>query len=156
MLVLAAWAGTNATSAFVATQIATGMAAVTWMLISWAHTGRASTVGAASGAVAGLVAITPASGYVGPMASVIIGIVASIVCYAAVMFKNKRKWDDALDTWGVHGMGGLVGALLTGIFAQKMYTPIANGLAFGNPQQLLNNAIGAFGFLHGVWVLLQL
>jgi Amt family ammonium transporter len=97
--------------------------------------------------VAGLVAITPASGYVGPMASVIIGIVASIVCYAAVMFKNKRKWDDALDTWGVHGMGGLVGALLTGIFAQKIYTPIADGAAFGNPQQLLNNAIGAFAAL---------
>jgi ammonium transporter, Amt family len=143
----AAWAGTNATSAFVATQIATGMAAVTWMLISWGHTGRPSTVGAASGAVAGLVAITPASGYVGPMAAVIIGICASLVCYGAVMFKNKRKWDDALDTWGVHGMGGLVGALLTGMFAQKIYTPIADGLAFGNPAQLLNNAIGAFASL---------
>jgi ammonium transporter, Amt family len=140
-------ARTNATSAFVATQIATSMAAVTWALISWGHTGRPSTVGAASGAVAGLVAITPASGYVGPMASVIIGIVASIACYAAVMFKNQRKWDDALDTWGVHGVGGLVGALLTGIFAQKIYTPIADGLAFGNPQQLLNNAIGAFAAL---------
>ena len=140
-------AQTNATSAFVATQIATSMAAVTWALISWGHTGRPSTVGAASGAVAGLVAITPASGYVGPMASIIIGIVASIACYAAVMFKNQRKWDDALDTWGVHGIGGLVGALLTGIFAQKIYTPIADGLAFGNPQQLLNNAIGAFASL---------
>lgn len=140
----AAWAGSNATSAFVATQIATGMAAVTWMLISWAHTGRASTVGAASGAVAGLVAITPASGYVGPMAAVIIGICVSIVAYAAVMFKTRRKWDDALDTWAVHGMGGLTGAILTGIFAQKIYTPIADGLAFGNPAQLLNNAIGAF------------
>ena len=100
-----------------------------------------------SGAVAGLVAITPASGYVGPMATIIIGICASLVCYGAVMFKNKRKWDDALDTWGVHGMGGLVGALLTGIFAQKIYTPIADGLAFGNPAQLLNNAIGAFASL---------
>jgi Amt family ammonium transporter len=140
-------AGTNATSAFVATQIATGTAALTWMLISWAHTGRPSTVGAASGAVAGLVAITPASGFVGPMAALIIGIAASLVCYAAVVFKNKRKWDDALDTWGVHGMGGLVGALLTGIFAQVIYTPIADGLAFGNPVQLLNNAIGAFASL---------
>jgi ammonium transporter, Amt family len=140
-------AGTNATSAFVATQIATGTAALTWMLISWAHTGRPSTVGAASGAVAGLVAITPASGFVGPMAALIIGIVASLVCYAAVVFKNRRKWDDALDTWAVHGIGGLAGALLTGVFAQTIYTPIADGLAFGNPVQLLNNAIGAFAAL---------
>lgn len=140
-------AGTNATSAFVATQIATGTAALSWMLISWAHTGRPSTVGAASGAVAGLVAITPASGFVGPMASIIIGIVAALVCYAAVVFKNRRKWDDALDTWAVHGIGGLAGALLTGVFAQTIYTPIADGLAFGNPVQLLNNAIGAFAAL---------
>jgi ammonium transporter, Amt family len=140
-------AGPNATSAFVATQIATGTAALTWMLISWAHTGRPSTVGAASGAVAGLVAITPASGFVGPMAALIIGIVASLVCYAAVVFKNRRKWDDALDTWAVHGIGGLAGALLTGVFAQTIYTPIADGLAFGNPVQLLNNAIGAFAAL---------
>jgi Amt family ammonium transporter len=143
----AGWAGPNATSAFVATQIATGTAALTWMLISWAHTGRASTVGAASGAVAGLVAITPASGYVGPMAALIIGIAASLVGYAAVVFKNKRKWDDALDTWAVHGMCGLAGALLTGIFAQTIYTDIANGLAFGNPVQLLDNATGAFASL---------
>jgi Amt family ammonium transporter len=143
----AAAARSNATSAFVATQTATAMAAVTWALISWAHTGRASTIGAASGAVAGLVAITPASGFVSPMAAIIIGIAASVFCYAAVMFKSRRKWDDALDTWGVHGVGGLVGALLTGMFAQKYYTPAANGLAFGNPQQFLNNAIGAFASL---------
>jgi Amt family ammonium transporter len=112
-------AATNATSAFVATQVATGMAAVTWAVISWAHTGRPSTVGAASGAVAGLVAITPASGFVSPMSAIVIGIVASVVCYAAVMFKNRRKWDDALDTWGVHGVGGLAGALLTGMLAEQ-------------------------------------
>ncbi len=144
----AAAAATNATSAFVATQIATGMAAVTWALISWAHTGRPSTVGAASGAVAGLVAITPASGFVSPMSAIVIGIVASIVCYAAVAFKNKRKWDDALDTWGVHGIGGLAGALLTGILAEKRFTPWGdNGLAFGNPAQLYENAVGAFAAL---------
>src|ERR1043166_6541507 len=91
----AAAAATNATSAFAATQIATGMAAVTWAVISWAHTGRPSTVGAASGAVAGLVAITPASGFVSPMSSIIIGIAASVFCYGAVVFKNRRKWDDA-------------------------------------------------------------
>ncbi|MGH9950587.1 MAG: ammonium transporter, partial [Nitrososphaeraceae archaeon] len=109
-----------------------------------AHTGRPSTVGAATGAVAGLVAITPAAGFVGPMAALIIGISAALVGYAAIVFKNRRKWDDALDTWAVHGMCGLAGALLTGIFAQTYYTDIANGLAFGNPPQLLNNAIGAF------------
>jgi Amt family ammonium transporter len=144
----AAAAATNATSAFVATQIATGMAAVTWALISWAHTGRPSTVGAASGAVAGLVAITPASGFVSPMSAIIIGIVASVVCYAAVAFKNRRKWDDALDTWGVHGIGGLTGALLTGIFAEVRFTPWGDdGLAFGNPAQLYENAVGAFAAL---------
>ena len=128
------------------------MAAVTWMLISWAHTGRPSTVGAASGAVAGLVAITPASGFVSPMSAIIIGIVAGVVCYAAVMFKNKRKWDDALDTWGVHGIGGLAGALLTGIFAEQRFTPWGdNGLAFGNPAQLYENAVGAFAAL--AWAL---
>ena len=140
-------ASSSATSAFIATQIATGTAALTWMLISWAHTGRASTIGAATGAVAGLGAITPASGFVGPMAALIIGIAASLVGYSAIVFKNRRKWDDALDTWAVHGMCGLAGALLTGIFAQTYYTDIADGLAFGNPVQLLNNAIGAFAAL---------
>jgi Amt family ammonium transporter len=144
----AAAAATNATSAFVATQIATAMAVVTWALISWAHTGRPSTVGAASGAVAGLVAITPASGFVSPMSALIIGIVASVVCYAALVFKNKRKWDDALDTWAVHGIGGLAGALLTGTFAEKRFTPWGDdGLAFGNPAQLYENAVGAFASL---------
>ena len=144
----AAAAATNATSAFVATQVATGMAAVTWAIVSWAHTGRPSTVGAASGAVAGLVAITPASGFVSPMSAIIVGIVAGVACYAAVMFKNKRKWDDALDTWGVHGIGGLAGALLTGIFAEHRFTPWGdNGLAFGNPAQLYENAVGAFAAL---------
>src|ERR687891_510940 len=144
----AACSCTNATSAFVATQIATGMAAVTWSLISWAHTGRPSTVGAATGAVAGLVAITPASGFVSPMSSIIIGILASVVCYAALAFKNRRKWDDALDTWAVHGIGGLAGALLTGIFAEARFTSWGdNGLAFGNPAQLYENAVGAFAAL---------
>jgi Amt family ammonium transporter len=138
-------AATNATSAFVATQVATGMAVVTWSLLSWAHTGRASAVGAASGAVAGLVAITPASGFVSPMSAIVIGIAASCACYGAIMLKNSRKWDDAIDAWGVHGIGGLCGALLTGMFAEKRFTPWGdNGLVFGNPPQLLENAVGAF------------
>ncbi|AFU60274.1 ammonium transporter NrgA [Candidatus Nitrososphaera gargensis Ga9.2] len=144
----AAAAATNATSAFVATQIATGMAAVTWALVSWGHTGRPSTVGAASGAVAGLVAITPASGFVSPMSAIVIGIAAGIGCYYAVTFKNRRKWDDALDTWAIHGIGGLIGALLTGTFAEQRFTPWGdNGLAFGNPAQLYENAVGAFAAL---------
>mgnify|MGYP001159855733 FL=1 len=104
-------------SAWVVTNTATGMASLAWMLMSWAHTGRPSIVGAASGAVAGLVAITPASGWVGPMASIIIGVAAGTVCYGAVAFKNSRKWDDALDVWGVHGIGGFTGAVLTGTLA---------------------------------------
>ena len=133
-----------ATSAFVATQVATPTAALTWSLFSWAHTGRPSTVGAATGAVAGLVAITPAAGFVSPLSAMIIGIVAGIVCYAAVMFKNKRKWDDALDVWAVHGIGGLAGALLTGIFSETRFSFGDVGLAFGNPLQLYENAVGAF------------
>jgi Amt family ammonium transporter len=141
-------AATNAGSAFVATQIATGMAAVTWSLVSWGHTGRPSTVGAATGAVAGLVAITPAAGFVSPMSAIIIGILASIVAYVAVAFKNRRKWDDALDTWAVHGIAGLAGALLTGTFAERRFTSWGdNGAAFGNPAQLYENAVGAFAAL---------
>lgn len=140
----AADASNAATGAFVATQVATATAALTWSLISWAHTGRASTVGAATGAVAGLVAITPAAGFVSPMSAIIIGVLASIVCYAALAFKNKRKWDDALDTWAVHGIGGLAGALLTGIFSESRYAWGDQGLAFGNPAQLYENAVGAF------------
>jgi ammonium transporter, Amt family len=140
----AADASNAATGALLATNIAAGTAVLSWSLISWAHTGRPSTVGAATGAVAGLVAITPAAGFVSPLSAMIIGVIAAIVCYAALIFKNKRKWDDALDTWAVHGMGGLAGALLTGIFSEERYSWGANGLAFGNPEQLLINATGAF------------
>ena len=149
----AADASNAATSAFVATQIATGTAVLTWALISWAHTGRPSVVGAASGAIAGLVAITPAAGFVSPLSAMVIGILASIVCYAAVVFKNKRKWDDALDCWAVHGVGGLAGALLTGIFSESRFSWGDQGLAFGNPLQLYENAVGAFAALAWAMVL---
>lgn len=130
------------TSAFVVTNTATGMASVTWALMSWAHTGRPSLAGAASGAVAGLVAITPASGFVGPMASIIIGIAAGTVCYGAVVFKNRRKWDDALDVWGVHGIGGTTGAILTGVLANEHIGGVAGGWE-GNIPQIGINTIGA-------------
>ncbi|MEE8132958.1 MAG: ammonium transporter, partial [Nitrososphaerales archaeon] len=131
-----------ATSAFVVTNTATAMASVTWMLMSWAHTGRPSLAGAATGAVAGLVAITPASGYVGVMGSLIIGIAAGTVCYGAVIFKNKRKADDALDVWAVHGMGGTVGVVLTGVLANEHIGGVAGGWE-GNIRQIFLNSIGA-------------
>jgi Amt family ammonium transporter len=135
-------------SAWTVTNTATGMAALTWVLMSWAHTGKPSVVGAASGAVAGLVAITPASGWVGPMASIIIGIAAGTVCYGCVAFKSARKWDDALDVWGVHGMGGFTGAVLTGTLASPHIADTGVGIgawtgtAEGMEQQAIN-IIGA-------------
>ncbi len=130
------------TSAFVVTNTATAMAALSWVFMSWAHTGKPSIVGAASGAVAGLVAITPASGFVGVMGAIIIGIAAGIICYACVVFKNRRRWDDALDVWGVHGMGGTAGAILTGVLANEHIGGVAGGWE-GNYMQIAINALGA-------------
>ncbi len=130
-------AGGLATSAFVATNTATAMAALTWMTVSWAHHGQPSVLGAAAGAVAGLVAITPASGYVTPLASILIGMGAGIVCYAAIQLRSKLNVDDALDVWAVHGMGGTWGALATGLFATvAINSGAADGLIYGNPSQL--------------------
>ncbi|HYZ16845.1 MAG TPA: ammonium transporter [Candidatus Acidoferrum sp.] len=126
-----------AVSAFVNTNTAAAMAALTWMTISWAHKGVPSVVGATAGAVAGLVAITPAAGYVTPAASILIGLVVSIVCYGAVQLRDKMNVDDALDVWAVHGVGGTVGAVLTGLFATTAINAnAANGLFYGNPGQL--------------------
>ena len=130
------------TSAFVVTNTATAMASLAWVFMSWAHTGKPSIVGAASGAVAGLVAITPASGFVGVMGAIIIGLAAGILCYAAVVFKNRRRWDDALDVWGVHGMGGTVGAILTGVLANEHIGGVPGGWE-GNYMQIAINSLGA-------------
>jgi len=124
------WFGFNAGSAgaadgragmaMLATQVATAAAALGWMFAEWISKGKPSVLGIASGAVAGLVAITPASGFVGPTAAVIIGVVAGVVCYiAATSLKHALGYDDSLDAFGVHGIGGIVGALLTGVFASK-------------------------------------
>jgi Amt family ammonium transporter len=103
-----------------ATQMATGAAALSWMFSEWISKGKPSVLGIASGAVAGLVAITPASGYVGPTPAVIIGLVAGVVCYiASTSLKHAFNYDDSLDAFGVHGVGGIVGALLTGVFVSK-------------------------------------
>ena len=126
-----------ATSAFVNTNTAAAMAALAWMTISWLHKGTPSVVGATAGAVAGLVAITPAAGYVTPMASIIIGLIVAVVCYLFVQLRDRMGVDDALDVWAVHGIGGTVGALCTGLFATTLINSgAANGLFYGNPKQL--------------------
>ncbi|MFQ5827481.1 MAG: ammonium transporter [Dehalococcoidia bacterium] len=128
--------GSLATSAFVVTNTAAAMAALTWMTLSWALSGKPSVVGAASGAVAGLVAITPASGFVTPMAAVIIGLGAGAFCYFACRLRARMGLDDSLDVWGVHGVGGTWGAIATGLFATAAISGGANGLFYGNPGQL--------------------
>jgi len=126
-----------ATSAFVATNTATATATLSWMAMDWIFRGKPTALGAASGAVAGLVAITPASGFVGPISSIIIGIGAGIFCSTACNLKTKLGYDDSLDVVGVHGIGGTWGALATGLFASKAINPAGNnGLFFGNPGQL--------------------
>ncbi len=131
-------AGALATSAFVVTTLAAAAATLGWVLIEWKKSGKPTMLGAASGSVAGLVAITPASGYVGPLAAIIIGFVAGMLCYYAVSLKPKFGYDDALDVVGVHGVGGTFGALATGIFASvAINAGGANGLLYGNPKQLL-------------------
>jgi Amt family ammonium transporter len=130
-------AGSLAASAFVATHVATATASLAWMFAEWGHRGKPTVLGAASGAVAGLVAITPASGFVGPISSIWIGIGAGVFCYGAVVMKGKLGYDDSLDAFGVHGIGGTWGALATGLFASKAVNPAgADGLFFGNPGQL--------------------
>ena len=125
-----------ASMAFVVTNMATAAAAMSWVFAEWIIKGKPTTLGVASGAVAGLVAITPAAGFVGPVSSVILGAVAGVVCYLAVLAKSKLGYDDSLDVVGVHGVGGMWGALATGLFACKAIGG-TDGLFFGNPGQFL-------------------
>jgi Amt family ammonium transporter len=128
--------------AMLVTQIATAMAALTWMFVEWGIRGKATVVGICSGAVAGLVAITPASGFVGPVGALVIGIAAGVLCYwGTTGLKHLLGVDDALDAFGVHAVGGIVGALLTGIFAVEQYGGTA-GLLEGNPGQFINQCKG--------------
>jgi ammonium transporter, Amt family len=125
--------GSLATSAFVVTHISTAGAALAWMIVEWKHRGNPTVLGAASGAVAGLVAITPASGYVGPVSAMIIGLTAGGLCYGAINLKNRFGYDDSLDVVGVHGVGGTWGAIATGLFASKAVNAAgADGLFYGN------------------------
>ena len=126
-----------AVSAFVATNTGAAAAALGWMFTEWMSRGKPTVLGAASGAVAGLVAITPASGYVGPLSSVIIGALAGFFCYTACNVKSRLGYDDSLDVVGVHAVGGTWGALATGLFASKAVNDAgADGLFYGNPGQL--------------------
>jgi Amt family ammonium transporter len=126
-----------AVSAFVATNVGAAAAALGWVLAEWLTLGKPTTLGVASGVVAGLVAITPASGFVGPMSAIVIGGIAGVVCYFAVRMKPRFGYDDALDVVGVHGVGGTWGALATGLFASTAVNAAgANGLFFGHPGQL--------------------
>jgi Amt family ammonium transporter len=132
-----------ATLAFVNTNTATGAAVLGWMFSEWIGRGKPTALGAASGAVAGLVAITPAAGFVAPWASILIGFVAGILCYKACSWKLRVGYDDALDVVGVHGVGGTWGALATGLFATVAVNAAGrDGLFYGNPEQLLTQAVG--------------
>jgi Amt family ammonium transporter len=158
-------ASSLATSAFLATHFATAAAAISWSAAEWLKNGRASALGAISGAVAGLVAITPAAGFVAPMPALAIGFIAGLVCYFMVTkVKSIFGYDDALDAFGVHGAGGTIGALLTGVFAQQVVNPIFGagkpvGALDGHWSQVGNQLVGvliAWGFaLVGTIILLK-
>lgn len=147
------WFGFNAGSAlaanglaahaFITTNVAAAMGAMSWLAVSWFRSGHPSVLGAAAGAVAGLVGITPAAGFVSPMAAIVIGLGAGVLCCLAVdWFKHVIKIDDALDVFAVHGVGGIWGALVTGIFADTAINPAGrDGLLQGNPEQLLIQAV---------------
>ncbi len=128
--------------AFVNTDIAASLAMVTWMILDWTREGKPNMVGAMTGAVAGLVTITPAAGYVQPWAAAIIGIICAFVCYTAVQLRTKWGWDDALDVWGVHGVGGALGTILVGVFAAFAVNHVS-GLIEGNVHQFLIQLLGA-------------
>ena len=139
-------AGSLATSAFVATHLAAAAAALAWMFAEWKVSGKPGVLGTISGAVAGLVAITPASGFVQPMPAILIGAVAGLVCYLMVSkVKKKFGYDDALDAFGVHGVGGTLGAILTGVFATRVVNDLRAGkpmgLVDGDAGQVLNQAV---------------
>jgi Amt family ammonium transporter len=136
------WYGFNAGSelrvdsvtalAFINTDLAASVAAITWLGMAWIFEKKPKFLGLLTGAVAGLATITPCAGYVSPSAAIVIGLLAGTICYAAIWYKNRKKWDDALDVWGVHGVGGIVGSLSVGVFAwSKMNASSENGLLHG-------------------------
>ena len=147
-----------AANAFVTTDVAGSMAMITWLFISWVHEGKPSMTGALTGAVAGLACITPAAGYVQPWAAAIIGVVAAFVCYGAIQFRVKWGWDDALDVWGCHGVGGLLGMIMTGVFASSSVNGVS-GLIEGNVRQfgieVLTGVLAAAFSFGATWLILK-
>ncbi len=150
-------AGGDAAIAFTNTQIAAAFAAVTWVFLDVARGGKISASGFCTGAIAGLATVTPTAGYIMPQAAMIVGIVAALVCYAAVMYKNKKGWDDVLDVWGVHGMGGYTGILMLGLFGTSQVLG-ENGLFYGNPVFFLKEwaavtFVSAYSFVVTLFIL---
>jgi ammonium transporter, Amt family len=125
-------------NALVTTNIAAAFASLSWMTVDWVLWGKPSATGAATGAVCGLVAITPAAGYVDSMAAIIMGLLVGVICNMMVVLLDLTGLDDTLDVFACHGMGGIFGAIVTGVFAQKLINPAgADGLLYGNPKQVL-------------------
>ena len=151
------WYGFNAGSelqvdkitalAFLNTDIAASFATVAWVVIEWIREGRPKLLGLLTGSIAGLATITPCAGFVPLWASPLIGIAAGLLCYFAVQLKNKMKWDDALDVWGVHGVGGFIGTILLGVFASKLINPAVktNGLIFGDTSFFFKEVVTVIG-----------
>jgi Amt family ammonium transporter len=169
------WYGFNAGSemrvdsvtatAFLNTDIAASFAACAWLAMAWIREKKPKFLGLLTGAVAGLATVTPAAGYVSPTTAVLIGVISGIVCYYAVELKNKLHWDDALDVWGVHGVGGALGIVLLGVFADKTFNPAAgtNGLLYGNPSFFIKqvlavcfSSVWAFAFTYGMLSIINL
>ncbi len=149
-----------AVAAFLSTNTAAAAAALGWMFTEWMMRGKPTVLGAASGAVAGLVAITPAAGFVGPVSAIIIGAVGGALCYTACNLKSKLGYDDSLDVVGVHGVGGTFGAIATGLFASKAVNAAgADGLFFGDPSQLWKQIVAVLATfalaIVGTWVILK-
>jgi Amt family ammonium transporter len=169
------WYGFNAGSemrvdsvtatAFINTDIAASFAACAWLMMAWIREKKPKFLGLLTGAVAGLATVTPAAGYVSPTTAVLIGVISGIVCYYAVELKNRLHWDDALDVWGVHGVGGALGIVLLGVFADKTFNPAAgtNGLLYGNPSFFIKqvlavcfSSVWAFAFTYGMLSIINL
>ncbi|HEY9640387.1 MAG TPA: ammonium transporter [Coleofasciculaceae cyanobacterium] len=135
--------GSLATVAFVATAIAPAAAGLTWLIVEWVLRGKPTAIGIASGFLAGLVGITPAAGFVTPIGAILVGSITAVVCFFAVSLRAKLQFDDSLDTYPIHGVGGTIGALLTGIFCTKAVNAAGfDGLLYGNPVQLWNQFLG--------------
>ena len=163
------WYGFNAGSelkvdtvtslAFLNTDVAASFAAMTWLVLAWIYEKKPKFVGLLTGSIAGLAAVTPAAGYVTTSTAILIGVVASIVCYYAIFLKNRMQWDDALDVWGVHGVGGVVGVISLAVFAYKVVNPEGgtNGLVYGGTAffwkesaAVIGAAVYAFLFTYGM------